>query len=102
MYKLEDSDSLQPLRSSGSDPELLLTDDEDSLRLMVLRITAALVGSCKHCLMISTDIADDAPIYCGKSNDLCYMRKINVESCLDCGEYKNRAPSLEPNTPSGR
>jgi len=77
------------VRPIGADLESELREDEAALRRVVLRITAALVGSCKHCMMISTDIEDDAPIYCGKANDMCYFRKVDAEECLDCGLYKN-------------
>lgn len=87
MIESENSDEMQSL-PSFFEPESLLQDDADTLRLAVLRITAALVGNCKQCLMISTDIADDAPIYCGQSDDLCYPRKVPVECCLACGKYK--------------
>ena len=70
------------------DVESRLRVDENELRLVLLRITAALVGSCKHCIMISTDIHDDAPIYCSKTNDMCYFRKVDAEECLDCGMFK--------------
>ncbi len=89
MYKYEGNDSSASPHPFDHDFEAQLRDDEDTLRRIVLRMTAALVGSCRQCKMISTDIEDDAPIYCGKSNDLCYFRKVSVDCCLACGEYKN-------------
>lgn len=70
------------------DPELLLRDDEHALRSLVRRVASALVAQCPYCVATSPDVCDEAPVACALAGlDGC-PRKVSVERCLECGEYK--------------
>ncbi|HZG88315.1 hypothetical protein [Paenibacillus sp.] len=76
--------------SAEVDHEALLHEDIRDIQLLILRMTVALVGSCRYCHMISPDFEDPSPIYCSKASDNCYPQKCSVEHCFSCGEYKSK------------
>jgi hypothetical protein len=66
-----------------------VAEDMDEIRKIVHRLTVECITPCRHCILISEDIAEDRPILCGK----LVAQRIDVDTCFACGEYK-QIPSL--------
>lgn len=56
---------------------------------LIHKLTIELIGACKYCELISSDLKNMNPIYCSKFNGKFQLIPLNVRTCLACGEYKN-------------
>lgn len=84
------------IASEGIEPDKLarlLADDVAEFKKTILRLTQELVGSCKYCVVISSDPNEDKPVTCIKYANLAQPRQVNADICLPCGEYKHSSIS---------
>jgi len=90
MLEREEETVGKAVYAAEADTEALLHEDIQEIQLLILRMTVALIGSCRFCHMISSDCDDPSPVYCSKASDSYYPLKCSVEHCFSCGEYKSK------------
>lgn len=64
-------------------------DEINRLKTDVHRLIVELIGNCKYCSMISTNVEFKTPIYCTKFTGAVHPTCVDVHTCLSCQEYKS-------------
>ncbi|MFC3767553.1 hypothetical protein [Paenibacillus sp. GCM10012303] len=65
-----------------------MNDEVMQLKSDLHRLTVELIGNCKYCSLISSNVEYKTPIYCTKFTGPIHPTCVNVTTCLSCQEYK--------------
>ncbi|RKN74163.1 hypothetical protein [Paenibacillus ginsengarvi] len=63
-------------------------DELLELKTDLRRLTVELIGKCKYCSLISSDVHYKTPIYCTKFTGDIHPTCVDIHTCLACQEYK--------------